>query len=413
MNSKMLVKDVLNQLEDVIINSYQMTNEYMHLVTLILKEIELYVGEMPLDNDIIHLFMQDSLKRKENANIGVSGFFLRKRLTNLIIRIINGESILTWKYERLDKKHSISFRNSILIEEYLSTLYVSDSTKRSLKYSAYKFIHFFESKNITDLSFLEKKDIYDYLHHIRFICNNVSNSHIYRTKSFVNYLISNNLSSNLNGIIIDVPASTKSHNYEIFLKSDIQSILECVDRNTIIGKRDYAILLLAFKSGLRSIDIAKIKLLDIDWYKLELHICQSKTSKTLVIPLFQDVSNAIAEYILSARPKTDDNHVFIRSKRPYQGICYKGTIQNIFLKYRKISGVTHLPSDGKTFHGIRRSLASWLLESNSNIFEIAQILGHTSISATKSYTIINSNISRTCALNINLIPIKGGYYHDL
>lgn len=87
-------------------------------------------------------------------------------------------------------------------------------------------------------------------------------------------------------------------------------IIQAVDRNTPVGKRDYAMLLLARYTGLRAVDVIHLQLQDIDWHKNEISIVQHKTQRPLVLPLENIVGNAIVEYILNARPQSDSQSLF-------------------------------------------------------------------------------------------------------
>ena len=84
------------------------------------------------------------------------------------------------------------------------------------------------------------------------------------------------------------------------------------------GKRNYAMLLLALRTGLRSIDIVNLKLGDIQWKRNTIEIVQAKTGTPLVLPLLTDVGNAIADYILNGRPDSQQPYIFLRTQAPYR-----------------------------------------------------------------------------------------------
>ena len=92
---------------------------------------------------------------------------------------------------------------------------------------------------------------------------------------------------------------------------EIKKVLSVVDNTSDIGKRDTAILMLAFNTGLRAIDITRLCLGDIDWLSGEIHIVQSKTKRPLSLPLHASVMNAVADYILEARPKSTSKEIFL------------------------------------------------------------------------------------------------------
>ena len=99
--------------------------------------------------------------------------------------------------------------------------------------------------------------------------------------------------------------------------SQIESVLACVDRESPMGKRDYAVLLLAAKLGLRVSDIRSLRPRDIDWEKHELRITQGKTGEPLVLPLPADVGWAIIDYMKNARSVSDAPEIFLLAVAPY------------------------------------------------------------------------------------------------
>lgn len=104
--------------------------------------------------------------------------------------------------------------------------------------------------------------------------------------------------------------------YPVLPKADIAKLLDTIDRTTVKGKRDYAMMMLGTVLGLRACDVVALKLTDIDWLRGEIRIVQSKTSHSIVLPLTQDVGEALKDYILNARPSAADNEIFLRIKAP-------------------------------------------------------------------------------------------------
>jgi len=111
-------------------------------------------------------------------------------------------------------------------------------------------------------------------------------------------------------------------------------VLEVIDSNSKTPTRDRAIILLAFNSGIRCVDIRNLKLLDLDWKKQELRIVQKKTGKPIIAPLNGKTLNAIADYILS-----EDNCVFIRAYPPYTGIASTSPLDYMIDKYCRLADV--------------------------------------------------------------------------
>lgn len=91
---------------------------------------------------------------------------------------------------------------------------------------------------------------------------------------------------------------------------ELSGIFDVIDRTSVMGKRDYAIIQTAATTGLRVCDIICLRLTDIDWRKGEIHIKQKKTGRDVTLPLLSETAEALEDYILNARPESDDNTLF-------------------------------------------------------------------------------------------------------
>jgi integrase len=188
---------------------------------------------------------------------------------------------------------------------------------------------------------------------------------------------------------------------------DIKRMLEQIDTNSIIGKRDYAVLQLGICLGLRAGDIAKLQLTDIDWRNNEIHLIQGKTKQPLSLPLVESVGNAMIDYILRGRPISVSPFMFLRSVAPYQQFHDGVSISCIFRKYLKKAGISHMAGDGKTFHGFRRTIGTEMIVQEIPVTTVAQVLGHRSIESSKQYISLNVGGLRQCALSFGSIG-RGG-----
>lgn len=183
----------------------------------------------------------------------------------------------------------------------------------------------------------------------------------------------------------------------ILQQHEIAKLLETINRNTMSGKRAYAIMLLGIVFGLRACDVVKLKLTDIDWVSGEIKILQSKTAQTVVLPLTADVGEALSDYILNARPKVSFDKIFIRLNAPFEPLKAAVTIGEIYRDCCKAAG---LPSHkiNKRFHTLRRSLGTSMVISGTPIGTVAQVLGHAEIDSTKKYISLDSEHLKICAL---------------
>lgn len=186
----------------------------------------------------------------------------------------------------------------------------------------------------------------------------------------------------------------------IWSQSDIQKIKNVIDISNPSGKRDYAIILLVARTGLRSGDVINLKLSDINWYKKEIILTQSKTKETLCLPLMDDVGWAIIDYLKTGRPITAYKNVFVRHLAPFEPITSSATFYGMITRYIAKAG---LPIKNKSrigIHSLRHSLASELLQNNVEINVIADILGHSDPETTRHYLSVNLKALRQCPLEV-------------
>ena len=183
-----------------------------------------------------------------------------------------------------------------------------------------------------------------------------------------------------------------------FTANEVMRIEQSVSRNSANGKRNYAMLLLASRLGLRASDIADLQFSDIDWDKNMITLTMQKTKKVIELPLLADVGNAIIDYLRHGRPKSDSQNVFLSGNAPYVAatknmVC--AAINEIILRSGvDTSGKHHGP------HSLRHSLASAMLNGGSMMPVISESLGHRSTQTTLAYLKIDIRSLQKCALPV-------------
>lgn len=221
---------------------------------------------------------------------------------------------------------------------------------------------------------------------------------LYAVRLFLNYLFNEGISSANLSSALPKTAATKKRFYEPFTDNEVKSLLSAPDQSTAIGKRDYAIMLLAVQTGLRACDIVRMKRENIDWRTRKINIVQHKTGIPLSLPLPIETGNAIAEYLLYHHPDCEIPHIFL---------CHTG--QHRPLKSRSVSGMVsrymlriglYDPQKRRSIHNFRRTFCTDLLKNETPMELIQQLLGHTQMNSMKPYLSVEEDGLKRCALPI-------------
>ena len=178
---------------------------------------------------------------------------------------------------------------------------------------------------------------------------------------------------------------------EFLLPMQIQQVLDSCDRSSSIGKRDYAVLMLLARLGLRAKEIATLTLNDIDWYSSRL-IIQGKGRRQDSLPLIPEVGSTLADYLEHGRPNTDSRRVFVRSLAPHIGLASSSGISMIAASAMIRAGVN---VRRKGTHIFRHSLATQLLHAGATLTEIGRVLRHQNHDTTRIYAKVDINALRS------------------
>jgi integrase/recombinase XerD len=180
---------------------------------------------------------------------------------------------------------------------------------------------------------------------------------------------------------------------------EVKRILDAIDRGSPVGKRDYAILILVAKLGIRAGDIKAMKLSDLNWDTKTITIQQEKTKVQTSYPILRDVGWALIDYLQNARPTCDVAYLFVRMSAPFEPFGQNANLHNIIAKYIRLAGITIPRGKRHGLHSLRHSLASTLLEQGASIAVISEILGHVDSKSTSVYLHTDLSGLQACALD--------------
>jgi len=190
-----------------------------------------------------------------------------------------------------------------------------------------------------------------------------------------------------------------SHLPKALTPAQVERLLRCCDRNTAMGQRDYAILLLLARLGLRAGEVVAMTLDDLDWEAGEF-IVRGKGERLERLPLPRDVGAALAHYLRYVRPPCSSRRVFIRMKAPHCGFSGAAAICDVV---RRALWRAELDPDFKGAHLLRHSLATNMLRRGASLEQIGQLLRHRQANTTQIYAKVDIEALRRISL-----PWPGG-----
>ncbi|CAE6856847.1 site-specific integrase [Paraburkholderia aspalathi] len=179
----------------------------------------------------------------------------------------------------------------------------------------------------------------------------------------------------------------------------IRQLLSSIDRHSATGRRDYAILLLLARLGLRAGEVTFLELDDIDWGAGQLSV-HGKSGQRSALPVPADVGKAIAEYLRHGRPLSPCRRVFLRARAPIAGFRGSIAVSSVVRRCIQRAGVSS-PTTGA--HQFRHALATEMLRHGASLGEIGELLGHHHPDTTTIYAKVDIKALRKLA-----VPWPGG-----
>lgn len=195
----------------------------------------------------------------------------------------------------------------------------------------------------------------------------------------------------------------------VYSVEEIKRLIKAIDRSSPQGKRDYAMILLAARYGLRVSDIIGLRYCNLDWTTNRIVLVQRKTGKKTELPLSEEVGGAIIDYLKLGRPDIDIPYIFIKVMAPYGPLSTSG-MNRAITDYMRQADIGYQERKHGP-HALRHSLASNLLSSNEPLPVISEILGHTRTKSTMCYLRVDFNQLKQCALDVPCVP--SSFYDNL
>lgn len=299
--------------------------------------------------------------------------------------------------------------------EYKKTMRVSPITLRAHRWHLYKFSDYLVAKGVESLSFLSPLELMYYATDTFPNEPASKNQALIVVRRFLNYLYDKgHIKRNLSQVVPKNNYRQQAKLPSVYTKEEILHILGSIDQSTSIGKRNYALVLLASRLGMRASDICALEFSHLKWATNQISFVQQKTGRPVLLPLTADVGESLINYLKDSRPKSNSTYIFLSPRYPHNPINSEA-ISHIVKKIIASSGV-NIGNRKSGPHAMRHSLATRMINSGTAIPIIAEVLGHASIQTSMDYLRISVESMRQCAIEVPLVPVsfyeqKGGEFY--
>lgn len=184
----------------------------------------------------------------------------------------------------------------------------------------------------------------------------------------------------------------------VWTHEELRQLIGAIDRGSPKGRRDYAIILIACRLGLRCTDIKNLCFENFNWTEKKLCFTQSKTGQPMELPLVPDVGWAVIDYLKYGRPKVDSSRIFVRHMAPFLPFSEGDHLDQLIRAYMVKA---HIPMRGKHrgMHSLRHTMASVLLEKDTPLPVISDIIGHLDTNSTAVYLKVDMERLAECPLD--------------
>lgn len=285
--------------------------------------------------------------------------------------------------------------------EYLRKQGLCDNSIITWRGRLFRLEYFLLNRNIERFEQIEISHINEYIESLAGFSNSTISSTLGCFRRLFTYAHENGFHTINHAGAIPIVRRTKSYRLpNIFTPDDVTKILESSNREYPIGKRNFAVLMLVARTGLRVSDARELKFSAIDWDAKTVSVIQKKTHKPLELPLFDDVGWAIIDYLKHGRPVTDCEYVFVSHQAPYTKLS--SAFQQTVVRAVSKAGIHVDANKPIGMHTFRHSIATAMLASGAEITDISQALGHAEPESTERYISVTVDMLRECALEVSL-----------
>lgn len=298
--------------------------------------------------------------------------------------------VLTRRYYSHKNPIKLSDHYSSLYSDYIQYLNECTLSKATVEHYttiSKVFLDYLSQKRIESEKILDLSHCHGFINTLAGFSYKTVEMNVCGLRHFLRYLKQrNSINKNL-ADEIHMPAISKTAGIpSCWEGEDLKLMLSQIDRNNPIGKRDYAMILLACILGLRIGDIKNLRFSNFDWERKQLSFVQHKTHKPLTLPLPDVIGWAVIDYIKNGRPNVNETDVvFLKHMPPFEPFPESSHLSERIVFYMRKAGIRRDKNKHSGFHSLRHTAGSLLLEMNTPLPVISTVLGHSDVDITAVY----------------------------
>ena len=272
-------------------------------------------------------------------------------------------------------------------QEYLETTELSFSTKEHYSSFSMVFMDYLTQTKILTVEQICMDHCNGYLKTLAGYSFKTVEQQVCGLRHFLRFLFSLGSLSENYADKIHMPSISKGAKIpSAWSSEELKAMIASIDRSSPIGKRDYAMIVLASVLGLRVSDIKALVFSNFNWEAKQLSIIQHKTHKPLILPVPDAVGWAVIDYIKNGRPSFyETDRIFVKHMPPFDPIGDDNHMEQIVVKYMRKAGIDRRNRKRSGFHSLRHSAGSILLEMETPLPVITNLLGHSDPDITAVY----------------------------
>jgi len=281
---------------------------------------------------------------------------------------------------------------------------ISRQTIETYKHSFQHFLSYLKDSNIHDVSSINQQILMNYVNQLGFCTPYVRHRNLYIIKNYLRFLYDHEMTE------IDCSRMIPKDKYvkqprlpSTYTEEEVEALIASIDRSSPKGKRDYTMILIIARLGLRAKDVCCLTFNNIYWEESLIILNQNKTNKKVELPLISEIGEAIIDYLKYGRPESELPYIFLQARAPYDRLN-RSTLHSIVTFYLNRAGIQYKNKRKHGPHALRHSLAGVLLQKKIPIPVISEVFGHKNTESTRYYLRIDLNSLRQCALEVPPVP---------